>query len=104
MKKRKILIINGHPDDQSFNHALAESYAKGARAAGHEVKLVHLGELTFDPVLRFGYRKHMRLEDDLEPQQGLVKWCDHLVIFTPIWWLSKTSLLQGYFERVFTPG
>ncbi|OGF27860.1 hypothetical protein A2477_01530 [Candidatus Falkowbacteria bacterium RIFOXYC2_FULL_47_12] len=100
----RILIINGHPYDKSFSRALAERYAKGARAGGHEVALVHLGELKFDPVLRFGYSKRMKIEADLKPQPDLVKWCEHLVIVTPVWWLSRSSLLQGYFERVFTPG
>jgi len=28
--KKKILIINGHPDIESFNYSLAESYKIGA--------------------------------------------------------------------------
>jgi len=100
----RILIINGHPYEKSFSRALAERYVKGARAAGHEVKLVHLGELKFDSVLRFGYNKRMKVEVDLKPQPDLVKWCQHFVIVTPVWWLARTSLLQGYFERVLMPG
>jgi putative NADPH-quinone reductase len=100
----RILIINGHPYAKSFNHALAERYAQGARAGGHEVKLVHLSELKFDPVLRFGYSKRMTVEKDLKPQQDWITWCEHFVVVTPVWWLARPSLLQGYFERVLTPG
>lgn len=104
MKKKNILIINGHPYDRSLNHALAEAYARGARAGGHDVRLVHLSELDFDPILRYGYHRHMPVESDLAPQQGHITWCNHLVIVTPVWWMARPSLLQGYLERVFMPG
>lgn len=50
---RKIIIIQGHPDDsqQHFCHALAAAYEKGARAAGHEVRSISVAELDF-PLLR----------------------------------------------------
>jgi NAD(P)H dehydrogenase (quinone) len=35
---KKILIINGHPDKESFNFALAEAYKKGAIASGAEMR------------------------------------------------------------------
>lgn len=100
---KKILIINGHPYKKSLNHALAQRYAKGARAGGHDVRVVHLHELSFDPVLRYGYHEHMEMEPDLASQQDHVAWCEHFVIVTPVWWMARPSLLQGYLERVFTP-
>ncbi|HRF39237.1 MAG TPA: hypothetical protein PK198_10635 [Saprospiraceae bacterium] len=33
MPADKILIINGHPDAESYNFALAEAYKKGALAS-----------------------------------------------------------------------
>jgi hypothetical protein len=30
MAAKKILILNGHPDKESYNYALAEAYFKGA--------------------------------------------------------------------------
>jgi len=100
----KILIINGHPYDKSFSHALADSYFDGAKKGGHEVKLVNLGELKFDPVLRYGYAKRMEIEADWADQQDLIKWCEHLVVVMPIWWGGMPSLLKGYFDRILTPG
>ena len=35
---KKIVIINGHPNPESFNFALAEAYKKGALQKGAEVK------------------------------------------------------------------
>jgi len=31
----KIVIINGHPDRESFNHALHKAYKTGALSAGN---------------------------------------------------------------------
>lgn len=46
---RKILIINGHPDKESLNHALAASYKEGAIQAGAEVQEIAIAELEFSP-------------------------------------------------------
>ena len=54
---KNILIINGHPDKESFCFALAESYKKGANKSGANVKLVYLIDLKFNPILTYGYRK-----------------------------------------------
>ena len=48
-RARRILIIDGHPDADRLRyiHALADRYAKGARAAGHEVRVIDLAALRF---------------------------------------------------------
>ena len=50
----KILIINGNPDPSSerLSAALAEAYASGAEAAGHEVRRLTFGKIDF-PLLRW---------------------------------------------------
>ncbi len=50
---KRILLIQGHPDSskQHFCHALEESYARGAMAAGHEIKRIDVAKLDF-PLLR----------------------------------------------------
>ena len=54
---RSILILLGHPDRDSLCGALAQRYATAAENAGHRVRLIALGDLEFDPVLRHGYRQ-----------------------------------------------
>jgi NAD(P)H dehydrogenase (quinone) len=76
---KKILIINGHPDRESFCSALAENYKKGADLAGTDCKLVHLIDLNFNPILTFGYRKNSELEPDLVKMQQEILAADHLV-------------------------
>lgn len=103
MAKKKILILNAHPRADSFCNALAHEYKRGAEAGGLEIQFVTLRDLTFDPILRHIYRENV-LEPDLVKQQELIQWCDHLVIITPVWWLSTPALLKGYLDRTLTPG
>ena len=51
---KKILIINGHPDKESFNFGLAEAYKKGAISSGSEVTEIIIRNLEFNPNLQFG--------------------------------------------------
>jgi NAD(P)H dehydrogenase (quinone) len=100
---KKILIINGHPDKESFCFALAESYKKGADVAGAGCTLVHLINLDFNPILTYGYRKISELEPDLVKMQAEILVADHLVWVYPNWWSTFPALLKGFIDRVFVP-
>jgi len=100
----KILIINGHPDQESFNFAIAEAYKKGAVESGAEVKQIVVRNLVFNPNLQFGYRKRTELELDLIDAQEKIKWATHLVWIYPVWWGSLPAILKGFIDRVFLPG
>lgn len=102
---KKVLIINGHPDKESFTTALTEAYAKGARRrADAQVDVLHLTDLAFDLVLHHGYKQRTTLEPDLVRAQALLKAADHTVWLYPIWWGGMPALLKGFFDRVFLPG
>ncbi len=101
---KNILIINAHPDKESFCFALAESYKMGAYKAEADVKLVHLIDLKFNPILTFGYRKISPLEPDLYKMQQDILWANHLVFVYPNWWATFPALLKGFIDRVFVPG
>ena len=53
---KKILIINGHPNPDSFNYGLVESYKKGALNSKAEIKEIVIHDLEFNPVLKNGYQ------------------------------------------------
>ena len=44
MGKKKILVINGHPDKESFNYGLFEAYKNGVEKSGAELKEISIGE------------------------------------------------------------
>ena len=104
MNQKKILIINGHPDGESFNYGISRAYKIGAEKSEAEIKEIKIRELKFDPNLQFGYRKRTELEPDLLFAQKLIKWADHLVWIYPIWWGSVPAIMKGFIDRVFLPG
>ena len=101
----KILIINGNPDPSSerLSAALAEAYASGAEAAGHEVRRVTIGQIDF-PILRSA----AEFTDGPPPTviaavQRDIKWADHMVLVFPLWLGGLPALTKGFFEQVFRP-
>ena len=102
--RKRILVILGHPSNHSFCAAVAGAYLDTARAAGHEVRELRLGQLDFDPILREGYRQVQPLEADLVAAQEAISWAQHLVFAYPIWWGGAPALLKGFVDRVFLPG
>jgi len=99
-----VLYVNGHPDMKSFHVAIRDHYLKGVDSTKHVVKVLDLGTLTFDPVLRSGYREHMPEDPVITESQKLVAWADHIIFTYPIWWGTPPSLLTGWIARTFTPG
>ncbi len=99
----RILAICGHPDGQSFCHALLDAYCNGAQSTGADVRVLKLSQLNFDPILWHGYRKEQALEDDLVKAQELIQWAQHLVFVYPIWWGAMPALMKGFFDRVMLP-
>lgn len=101
---KRILVILGHPVKESFCGALANAYVAGAQAAGNEVQLISLGDLSFDPILRNGYATIQELEPDLVSGQAAITWAQHIVFVYPIWWGAMPALLKGFIDRLFLPG
>ncbi len=101
---KKILLINAHPNADSFNFALFEAYKKGAIAAGAELKEIVIKDLKFNPNLQFGYQKRTELEPDLLEAWDKIQWANHLVWIHPVWWGGLPAISKGFVDRLFLPG
>jgi putative NADPH-quinone reductase len=99
----RIMVVVGHPQHNTFCEALGKAYVAGAQAAGHSASLFLLGQMSFDPVLREGYRKTQTLEPDLANAYAVLSSCDHLVLIFPLWCGDMPALLKGFIERILQP-
>lgn len=102
--KKNILIINGHPNKESFNYALANAYQQGALKSKAQVDVIHIGEVDFNPNLQYGYTKRIELEPDLLVSLEKIKKADHLVWIHPVWWGGLPAIMKGFIDRLFLPG
>jgi putative NADPH-quinone reductase len=101
----RIAIIQGHPTSGGghFCHALAEAYAEGAFAGGHQVRLINVADLDF-PLLR------SKADWDEAPPPSVIAevqqtlaWAEHLVIIYPLWLGGLPALLKGFLEQALRP-
>jgi NAD(P)H dehydrogenase (quinone) len=101
---KNILIINGHPNRESFNFCIMNAYKEGAEKAGAKVQQIIIADLQFDPNLKYGYQKRTDLEPDLLEAWKKILWADHLVWMHPVWWGGFPAIMKGFIDRLFLPG
>lgn len=101
---KHVLIINGHPDKQSYNYALSEAYKTGAQKANAAISQIKISDLNFNPNLQFGYRQRTELESDLIDAIEKIKNANHLVWVFPMWWYGYPAIMKGFIDRTFLPG
>lgn len=102
---RNVLLILGHPSENSFCKALLEAYQNGAERAGADCRIITISKLHFDVSLSDGYRtgEAEGMEEDLIESQQLLKWADHVVMAYPNWWGFMPAITKGFIDRVFLP-
>ncbi len=100
---KKVLLILGHPDKNSFNGKLADIFEDKLKNK-LEIRRINLGELNFNSNLKNGYKEIQELESDLKLAQSDILWADYLIFIFPIWWYSFPAVLKGFIDRAFLPG
>jgi putative NADPH-quinone reductase len=102
---KTILIINGHPDPsgEHFCDALAEAYAEGGRAGGHEVHRLDIARLEFPWLQRANDFEKGDPPPVIREAQRAIEAADHLVFVYPLWLGDMPALLKAFLEQVFRP-
>jgi putative NADPH-quinone reductase len=101
---KNILVINGHPDKESYCDALSQSYINGGKTSQNKIDIINIYDLNFDPNLKHGYRQRVDLEPDLKDAISKILKADHLVWVFPMWWNSYPAQMKGFIDRTFLPG
>jgi putative NADPH-quinone reductase len=103
---RRIAIVQGHPDPVGNHllHAMADAYAEGATAAGHEVRRTEVAKLDF-PLLRTQAEfESGQIPAALTQPRDDLRWAQHWVFLFPLWHGTMPALFKGFLEHVFRPG
>ncbi len=101
----KISVVLAHPDQKSFNYAIAAAAIERLEKNGHEVSfhdlyreefspLLVAEELPQDAALPVSIRSHC---EEIGQAQGIV-------VVHPNWWGQPPAILKGWIDRVLRPG
>jgi putative NADPH-quinone reductase len=104
----RVLVVYGHPVPGSFNSAVLARVRAGLERAGHEIDVVDLHAVDFDPVLP---AEEWQVEYDpvdsdpiLSDHIARLLRADALVFVHPTWWGGQPAVVKGWIDRVFANG
>lgn len=101
----KIMVVLGHPNQESFNHAIAMTAVKALQANNHEVMFHDLYAEGFDPVLTQEEFTAEEVSDvAAKAQCDQVAAADALVMIHPNWWGQPPAMVKGWVDRVLRYG
>jgi len=92
---KNILVIIGHPNSNSFTHALSSRYLQGAQKSSKQVEIIDLSKINQD---------EYNNEEKISYYQKLISQCDHIVFIFPTWWGTPPAILKEFTEKIFTRG
>lgn len=103
--RKRIAIIQGHPDNTSphYCHAIENAYRHGAIANGHIVQAIDAASLTMPFLSNSSDFNSRDIDISILNIQGLIYWSDHIVIIYPLWLGTMPALLKHFFEQIFRP-
>ena len=111
------VIAHEEPHQRSFCHAIFRKTLQTLALNKHEFMTLDLYESDFtrlptfddftthDPKLSYTqHQKEGLYKEEILRCQSCVEWCTHLLLFTPLHWLSPSAALMGWWEKVFGEG
>lgn len=104
----KIAVFNGSPRKEN-TAALVEAFCEGAKSAGHEVDVYHVGQMKIAGCLGCEYchtkgEESCIQKDDLEKILPAYKEADMIVFASPIYYFSMTVQMEAAIQRVYCIG
>ena len=95
---KKIFIVYGHYDENSFNAAIRDTFIKCVEKNGHRVDLIDLYKDKFDPV--FSGEKP---DEKVLNHRKRIDESEVIVIIAPIWNFRMPAIVEGWIDKVLAP-
>ena len=104
----KITILNGSPRNENTT-AMVTAFAEGAKEAGHEIEILHVGKMKIAGCLACEYCHGKGAgkciqHDDMDKVIPAYQDCDMIVYASPIYYFSMTAQIQAAIQRVYCIG
>ncbi|MBQ3829661.1 MAG: flavodoxin family protein [Spirochaetales bacterium] len=104
----RIVVLNGSPRSGN-TAAMVNAFAEGAREAGHEVEVLHVGKMKINGCLGCEYC-HGKGEgkciqrDDMDKVMPAYKDSDMVVYASPVYYFNATAQIAAAIQRVYAIG
>jgi NAD(P)H dehydrogenase (quinone) len=103
----RVLVVYSHPCEESFVAAVKERIVATLGGGGHEIRVLDLYAMGFDPVLSAQERRdyHTPVENERAVADHLdaLRWAEALIFVHPTWWYGPPAILKGWLDRVWVP-
>lgn len=104
----KIAILNGSPKVGN-TAAMINAFAEGAKEAGHEVEILHVGKMKINGCLACEYchgkgEGNCVQKDDMAKVMPAYKEADMIVWASPIYYFGMTAQMSAAIQRVYAIG
>lgn len=101
----KVLVILAHPNEDSFNHAIALQTYETLKENGHTVIFHDLYKEGFDPMLPGAeIPRDVPLPDEIAQHCEEAATADGIIVVHPNWWGMPPAVLTGWVDRIMRPG
>ncbi len=101
----RVLVVLAHPDEKSFNHAIARAVVEQLVRNGHGVSFHDLYGENFGPLLAAGeIPRDALLPASINSHCQEIRRAEGIVIIHPNWWGQPPAILKGWIDRVLRPG
>ncbi len=103
--KMKVLIVLGHPDNRSFNHAIAKACKTQIESNGHSVFFHDLYAENFSPLHHIdNTNSDSTVDAEIHTHCSQLADSDGIIVIHPNWWGQPPAIIKGWIDRVLMQG
>lgn len=103
-----VTVIFNHPYEGSYCSAILKAVTKGLEIGKHNMKLIHLDNDEFNPVMTSAdlkaFREKQPVDSKVIAYKKSLEKAEHLIFIFPIWWELMPAMMKGFIDKVIFPG